>query len=249
MGNRMACQEDRPEAFATARWFSTTHWSVVLAASRHTDAALEQLCRQYWPPVYAFVRRRGHGPEEAQDLTQEFFARLLEKNYLNAADPAKGRFRTLLLTAVSRFLVNQYDRAQAQKRGGGEVHFSLDADVEEGRIASELHDANTPEVLYERRWAETLLERVLTRLREEFTNSGEAVRFELLKPFLAAEKNLPSGATVAAKLGISETAVYSAVHRIRRRYGELLRKEVAHTVASPDEIEEELRYLLRVLSG
>src|SRR6478672_7182149 len=104
----MACQVDRPEPSPTARWFSTTHWSVVLAAADRTDAALEQLCRQYWPPVYAFIRRSGHGPQEAQDLTQEFFARLLEKNYLNAADPAKGRFRTLLLTAVSRFLVNQY---------------------------------------------------------------------------------------------------------------------------------------------
>jgi RNA polymerase sigma-70 factor (ECF subfamily) len=234
-------------------WFATTHWSVVLAAqdaqSPRSAEALERLCRQYWPPVYAFVRRRGHGPADAQDLTQEFFARLIEKNYLQAADAAKGKFRTLLLTAVTRFLINERERALAQKRGGGAPHFSLQTDHAEEGYRVEPADPATPETIYERRWAETVLATVLTRLRRELEAAGQPERFEVLKPFLAAERQAPSGAEVAARLGLSESAVYSAVHRLRRRYGELLREEIAHTVAQPDEIEEELRHLVRVLSG
>lgn len=233
--------------------FATTHWSVVLAAqdpqSPRCAEALERLCRQYWPPIYAFIRRRGHEPTDAQDLTQGFFARLLEKNYLQAADAAKGKFRTLLLTAVTRFLINERERALAQKRGGGAVHLPLEADHAEQSYRVELADPATPETIYERRYAETLLEAVLGRLRREFEAAGESERFEVLKPFLAAERQAPSGAEVAARLGLSETAVYSAVHRLRRRYGELLREEVANTVARPEEIEDELRHLARVLSG
>lgn len=234
-------------------WFATTHWSVVLAAqdaqSPRSAEALERLCRQYWPPVYAFIRRRGHGPDDAQDLTQEFFARLLEKNYLQAADAARGKFRTLLLTAVTRFLINERERERAQKRGGGAVHFTLEPDHAEQGYRVEPADPATPETVYERRWAETLLDTVLGRLRSEFEADGERERFEVLKPFLAAEHQVPSGAEVAARLGLSETAVYSVVHRLRRRYGELLREEVAHTVARPEEIEDELRHLVRVLGG
>jgi len=192
-------------------WFTTTHWSVVLAARDFTspDAAhaLEELCRTYWPPVYTFMRRRGFGQHDAQDLTQEFFARLLEKNYLDAADASKGKFRTLLLTAVSRFLINEYERARAQKRGGDAAHFSIEAGLEENRYQIEPADAATPESIFERRWAETVLETVLKRLRQELESSGQAERFEVLKPFLAAESHLPSGAQIAARLGISESAV------------------------------------------
>jgi RNA polymerase sigma factor (sigma-70 family) len=234
------------------QWFATTQWTTVLMArdeqSPKAVEALEQLCHRYWPPIYAFIRRRGRRPEEAQDLTQEFFARLLEKKYLEAADPSKGRFRTLLLTAVSRFLINEHERAQAQKRGGGAVHFSLEAETAEDGYRFEPADPATPETVYERRWAETVLESVLARLRGEFERAGEVGRFEVLKPFLAAEKQTHSGAEVAVRLGITESAVYSAVHRLRQRYGELLREEVAHTVADPQEIDEELRHLVRALS-
>jgi RNA polymerase sigma-70 factor (ECF subfamily) len=244
--------QEEPTA-TKAQWFTTTHWSVVLTAGQRDSArsaeALEILCRQYWPPVYAFIRRRGHGPDDAQDLTQEFFARLLEKNYVEAADTAKGRFRTFLLTAVTRFLINEQERAQAQKRGGGRVHFSLEDLHAEDRLHNEPADVATPETIYERRWAETLLETVLTRLRQEYESAGERERFEILKPFLAGEKQPRAGAQLAAQLGITESSAYSAVHRLRRRYGELLREEIAHTVNRPEEIEEELRYLVRVLSG
>jgi RNA polymerase sigma-70 factor (ECF subfamily) len=208
---------------------------------------MEKLCCRYWPPIYAFIRRRGHGPDDAQDLTQEFFARLLEKNYLKAADAAKGRFRTLLLTAVTRFLINEYERSQALKRGGRLGHLSLQA-AEEGYHAG-LSSSTTPETLYERRWAETVLDSVLARLRQEFEADGQLERFEILKPFLTGDKVVPSASEVAARLGMTETALYSAIHRLRRRYGEVLRREVAQTVARPEEIEEELRHLVRVLSS
>jgi RNA polymerase sigma-70 factor (ECF subfamily) len=234
-----------------AGWFATTHWSVVLTArdeqSPQAAEALEKLCRRYWPPIYAFIRRRGHGPDDAQDLTQEFFARLLAKHYLDAADAAKGKFRTLLLTAVTRFLINERERAQAQKRGGRSSHFSLDA--AEAGYRPQVSDLTTPETLYERRWAETVLDSVLVRLRQDFEAEGQLERFEILKPFLTGEKQAPSGSEIAARLRVTETAVYSAVHRLRRRYGELLRAEIAHTVARPEEIDEELRHLLKVMSG
>jgi RNA polymerase sigma-70 factor (ECF subfamily) len=232
--------------------FATTHWSVVLAArdqhSPQAAAALEHLCRLYWPPIYAFIRRRGHGLEDAQDLTQEFFARLLAKHYLDAADAAKGKFRTLLLTAVSRFLVNERERQHAQKRGGGAEHVPLDTALAEAGYRIEPTDPATPEIIFERRWAETILETVLARLRQEFEGAKDLSRFELLKPFLAADKHAPSAAEVALQLGITESSVYSAVHRLRQRYGELLREEVAHTLVSPEQIDDELRHLVRVLS-
>ncbi len=233
-------------------WFATTHWSVVIAAgdpaSPRTAEALQQLCRRYWPPIYTFIRRRGHRPDAAQDLTQEFFARFLESGSLASADAAKGKFRTLLLTAVTRFLVDEWQRARAQKRGGGVAAVSLEAMACEERTRFEPSVTATPEKMFERRWAEALLETVLGRLREEFTLAGQADRFELLKPCLVSEKPL-AGVEIAERLGLSVGSVYSAVHRLRQRYGELLREEIAQTVAAPGEIEEELRYLLRVLSS
>jgi RNA polymerase sigma-70 factor (ECF subfamily) len=238
--------------FPHGQSFATTHWSVVLAArdSQCPSAAeaMDRLCRIYWPPIYSFIRRRGFGPHDAQDLTQEFFARLLEKKYLNAADAAKGKFRTLILTAVNRFLINERERATAQKRGGGATHLSIDAESEENRYSIDLGAAATPESVFERRWAEAVLDTVLNRLRQEMEVAKEQARFEILKPFLASETQVPSGAEIASRLGVSESAAYSAVHRLRQRYRELLREEIAQTVGSPDEVQEELRYLIRVLS-
>ena len=207
----MSSPAERPNpGSATGQWFTTTHWSVVVLAGQQHSAgsadALEVLCRQYWPPVYAFIRRRGHQPDDAQDLTQEFFARLLEKNYVESADAAKGRFRTFLLTAVTRFLVNAKERTQAQKRGGGRAHFSLDVRDAEDRSGLEPAVETTPETIYERRWAETVLEAVLARLRQEYEKASENKRFEILKPFLAHEKQPKAGAQLAAQLGITESA-------------------------------------------
>jgi len=233
------------------QWFVTTRWSVVLAAGQRNAAgsveALEFLCRRYWPPIYAFIQRRGFAPADAQDLTQEFFARLLEKDSIEAADAAKGKFRTFLLTALTRFLINERERGQAQKRGGGCIHLSLDFEAED-RHRFEPAATATPETIYERRWVEALLEAVLSRLREEHEGAGERERFEMLKPFLVAEEEAPSGAEVASRLGLTESAAYSAVHRLRQRYGEILREEIGHTVNSAAEIEDELRYLVQVLT-
>lgn len=233
--------------------FATTLWNVVrLAGQRQaagSEAALEQLCRRYWPPIYAFIRHRGHLPAEAQDLTQEFFARLLEKNSIQSADATRGRFRTFLLTAVTRFLINERARARAQKRGGGQVHFSLDDPRAEGGCRIEPADPATPEIVFARRWAETVLETVLGRLQRELEDAGQGERFALLKPLIAAEGQAPSTPEIAARLGVTEGTVYAAVHRLRRRYGEILREEITHTVNGPEEVEEELRCLVRALSG
>jgi RNA polymerase sigma factor (sigma-70 family) len=237
---------------AAAQWFTTTHWSVVLLAGQSQSTgsfdALDLLCRRYWPPIYAFIRRRGHGPDDAKDLTQEFFARLLEKNYVESADASKGRFRTFLLTAVTRFLINERERAHTQKRGGGQIHFSLDDLNGENRFHDEPADAATPETIYERRWTETMLQRVLSQLRLDYESAGEQERFEILKPFLTGGQKGSAGAMIATQLQMTESAAYSAIHRLRKRYGELLREEIAQTVNRPEEIEEELRYLAAVLS-
>jgi RNA polymerase sigma-70 factor (ECF subfamily) len=236
-----------------ADWFATTQWTMVLTAqdqqSPQAGDALEKLCQRYWRPIYVFIRRCGHGPDDAQDLTQAFFARLLEKDYLKAADAAKGRFRTLLLTAAYRFLADERERTHAQKRGGAVIHVSMDELMAEESHPMGLAEVVTPETIFERRWAETVLATVLSRLRQEFESAGQQDRFDTLKPLLATDKQAPSGAEIAAKLGLSESAAYSAVHRLRQRYGELLREEIAHTVASPEDVDEELQYLVRVLGG
>jgi RNA polymerase sigma factor (sigma-70 family) len=233
--------------------FVTTHWSLVLAA-RNGDPtsarmALEKLCRAYWYPLYAFVRRSGQSPHDAEDSVQGFFAVCLEKNYLGAADKEKGRFRSFLLVALKRFLAKEHDKSQARKRGGGEKPIALDGLTAEQRYALEPAEQLSADKLFERRWALTLLEKVLSRLRQEQAAAGKLEAFEQLKEFLLAGGRGTPYAELAARLGISEGAVKVAVHRLRQRYRELLEEEIANTVASPQEVEEERRYLLAVLSG
>lgn len=237
---------DNPGA-AADRQFASTRWSLVVAAGRgeapEARAAFAELCQAYWYPLYAYARRRLARVEDAQDLTQEFFARLLEKDYLRAADPARGRFRSFLLTAFQRFLAREHERAAALKRGGGSRPLSLDFQDGERRYGSEPADPVTPESVYERRWALTLLEQTLARLRQEFTDAGKGPLYEALKGTLTGDGAAEPYARIGEQLGLSEPAVKTAVHRLRRRYQELLRAEVAQTVASPEEVEDELRDL------
>lgn len=239
-------------ASTQAQWFVTTHWSVVLAAGRgdstRARAALERLCRNYWYPLYAFARRLGNGPHDAEDLVQGFFAVCLEKNYLGAADQAKGRFRSFLLLALKRFLANEWDKQRALKRGGAQVTVSLDSLTAEQRYALEPADQLSADKLYDRRWALTLLDQVVTRLRDEQLAGGKLDQFEQLKECITAAGRGTPYAEMAARLGTSEGAVKVAVHRLRQRYRELLAEEIANTVASPEEIEEERRHLLAALS-
>ncbi len=237
---------------AVAGSFALTHWSVVLAAgssdSNHARDALETLCRTYWHPIYAFVRRQGHSPPDAQDLTQEFFARLLEKNYLGGVDRAKGRFRSFLLTCLKHFLANEWDKAGAQKRGAHPVLVPINVQSAESSCGLEPAESMTAERIFERRWALTLLEQVLARLREEYTRDGKARTFEQLKSTLSGERRSVPYAEIGARLGMSEGAVKVAVHRLRQRYRELLREEIAHTVSRPDQVEDEIRALFAALA-
>ena len=231
--------------------FCTTHWSVVLAAgndSTRARHALERLCQTYWYPLYAFVRRQGRSPHDSEDLVQAFFTQCLEKNYLSAADQAKGRFRSFLLIALKRFLANEWDKARTRKRGGGTTLISLDALTAEERYALEPVERLSADRLFERRWALTLLDKVLSRLREEQIAAGRNTVFDLLKDSLTAGGDGVSYAKLAVRLNMSEGAVKVAVHRLRRRYRELLEAEIANTVASPEEVAAERRYLLSVLS-
>jgi RNA polymerase sigma factor (sigma-70 family) len=264
-----------------AAGFAATRWTLVLAAARGSPTpraaeAMGELCRAYWYPLYAYVRRRGHDAHEAEDLTQEFFLRLLAKDFLAGVDPHKGKFRAFLLAAIKHFLSNEWDRAKAQKRGGGRRMLSLDAlegkrdgkrgqapflqstlrgkgacplfPNAESRYGLELSHNLTPERLFERQWALTVLEQVLARLHIEYLAwHGDQATFDALKPFLAAGRQPGGYAALAAALGTTEGAVKVAVHRLRRRYRQLLRDEIAHTVATPEEIDDEIRYLLACL--
>jgi RNA polymerase sigma-70 factor (ECF subfamily) len=245
-------QNDEP-GLPPVRQFATTRWSVVAAAGRgaspEAHEALATLCRTYWYPLYAYARRRLAHPDDAQDLTQEFFARLLEKEYLQAADRRRGKFRSFLLTAFQRFLAKDRDRATAQKRGGGRPVLSLDFHEGERLYEHEPADPATPEILYERRWALRLLEQALCRLREELAGAGKQHLFEALKGTLTGEDAVAPYADIAGRLGLSEQAVKVAVHRLRRRYGELLRAEIAQTVARPEDVEDELRDLFNAVRG
>ena len=228
--------------------FATTHWTVVLAAGRRrtapeADRALEELCRTYWYPLYAYVRRQGHSKEDAEDLTQGFFARFLERNYLEGLSSEKGRFRAFLLAALKHFLANEHDRAGRQKRGGGVAPLSLDWQDADARYQIDPADQLSPDKLYDRAWATTLLEQVIARLREECAAEGKGQIFEQLKPFLTMGKSDIPYAQAAASLGLNEGAARVAVHRLRKRYRELLRQEIAQTLSEPADLEEELRAL------
>ena len=233
-------------------WFLTTHWSVVLAAGRDTaasESALEQLCRAYWYPLYAYVRRLGEDPEAARDFTQAFFTRLLQKNYLGQVHPEKGKFRSFLLASLKHFLADERDKASAQKRGGGATFVSLDDETLEERYRLEPVDALDAQKLFERRWAFTLLDQARVRLSREYAENGKSQLYDHLKIFDSGEQNCPTYAEVGALLGLSEGGVKSAVSRMRTRYRELVRQAVAHTVADPGEIDEEIRYLISVISS
>jgi RNA polymerase sigma-70 factor (ECF subfamily) len=230
-----------------ARQFASTRWSLVAAAgqrdSPESEAALASLCRLYWYPLYAYARRHLSRVEDAQDLTQEFFARLLEKEYLRQADRRRGRFRSFLLTAFKHFLAKEQERANAQKRGGGRKPLPLDFQTGEQRYQHEPSHEATAETLYERGWALTLLEQALARLREEQAASGKERLFESLRGTLTGADSPRPYAELAAELGLSEEAIKVTVHRLRRRYGELLRAEIAQTVTTAEEVEDELRDL------
>ncbi len=233
--------------------FTTTHWSAVMAAGDATlpgaVEALEELCRAYWYPLYAYVRRRGHLPEDAQDLTQEFFQRLLASNWIARADQAKGRFRTFLLCGLQNFLANEWQKSGRLKRGGGRAFVALDGLEAEERYRVEPVDVASADRLFGRRWALTLLEGVLHRLESEQSAPEAAERFAALRPVLVGEPSGEGYEALAARFGVAENTVKSWVHRLRVRYRELLREAVAQTVAGPEEVEDELRFLARVLSG
>jgi DNA-directed RNA polymerase specialized sigma24 family protein len=231
--------------------FCTTHWSVVLAAgggdSESSRGALETLCRGYWYPIYVYVRRKGHNPDDAQELTQEFFAQLIAKHHLKQADRNKGRFRTFLLATLEHFLAREWSRAHRQKRGGQFNFISLDEKSAEERYRIEPADNDTPEKKFLRQWALTVLRRTMDELERECEASGKKALFEQVRPLLAGNRERDAYGGIALRLEMGEGAVRVAVHRLRQRYGELLRREISQTVEGPEEVEEELRYLLAAL--
>jgi RNA polymerase sigma-70 factor (ECF subfamily) len=232
--------------------FATTRWSVVLQAGRHdsspeSSAALAELCRVYWRPLYADVRGMGFDVHSAQDLTQEFFGKLLEKKYVTVADRRRGKFRWFLLTALKCFLANEWDRTRAQKRGGGEKPLSLDAFSPEQRDRMEPTVPFPADQTYDRGWAFEILDRTRSLLRDEYASAGKTKRFECLEQFLPGEQPAVSCASAARALGTREDALRQETHRMKKRFGELLRQEVARTVAHPEEVDEEIRYLIDVV--
>jgi RNA polymerase sigma-70 factor (ECF subfamily) len=233
------------------RGFCTTHWSLVLAGgdtqSPQAKEALEKLCRTYWYPLYAYVRRKGHQPHDAHDLTQEFFARLLTRNYLRVADRNRGKFRSFLLGSLEHFLAREWTKARAQKRGGGQTVLSLDGADAENRYLLEPSHELTPDRIFDRRWATTLLDQAMARLRQECVASDKGDLFGMIESSLSGQKGEASYAEIAAVLKTSEGAIKVAVHRLRRRYGELVRDEIAQTVATPENADEELNHLFTVL--
>jgi len=230
--------------------FPTTRWTLVVAAGdphrKEARSALVYLCENYWYPLYAYLRRRGYSADEAQDLTQEFFVRVLEGRYLDRADPEKGRFRSFILTSLKFFVADEEDRRRARKRGGGTV-VPLEFSSGEERYQREPAHDETPERIFERRWALAVLDRVVEKLRNEFVHHGHAEHFERLKMFLLGQSDAPYAA-LAREMNTSEGALKVAVHRLRKRYRELFRQEIADTVADPAEVESELRFLAAVLA-
>ncbi len=242
-------QSDSHRKYASQ--FATTHWSLVLAAGERGNAestrALEKLCQAYWPPLYAYARRRVSNIHEAQDLTQAFFERLLEKRYLAEANPERGRFRAFLITSFTHFLSKEWDKARTQKRGGGRPVFSLDF-ASQDSSGSELADGLTAERLYERQWAVTLLNRVMNRLQREMEQSGKGQQFHTLKEFIGGSGD-SSYSIVAIELNLSEAAARMAASRMRGRYRELLRDEISQTVSSQEDIDNEVQHLFETFSG
>ena len=233
------------------RWFATTHWSVVLSAresSPQAAAALEALCSTYWPPLYSYIRRRGHDLHEAQDLTQAFIAHLLAKDFLGKVSRDKGKFRSFLLVSLNNFLVSEHLRTTAQKRGGGIAFVPLDASAAEDWLLAEPAMTETAEDVFDRRWALTQLERAFAQVRGEFEAAGKLAQFEGLKSFLEGDVNHGDYRGAARELDMSPGAVAVAVHRLRQRYRELLRREIAETVGTPEQVEDELCALRAILS-
>jgi RNA polymerase sigma-70 factor (ECF subfamily) len=245
--------QDSPEVSGTAQGvFALTQWSMVLAAGGQAGPsreALEKLCRAYWQPLFIHVRRQGYGVPEAEDLTQAFFAQLLERGSLGTAAPEKGRFRSFLLGALKHFLINEWRRGQRLKRGAGQAVFALDSMDHAQREACEPTDDASPDVLYDRRWAETVLERVYERLLADYEAAGMAARFEVLRRFLPFGTEETTYLDTAQALGLSEGAVKSAIYKMRQRYGALLRAEILQTVENPGEVEDEIQCLLAALRG
>jgi RNA polymerase sigma factor (sigma-70 family) len=233
------------------RGFVTTRWSLVVAAGARTEAseqALSTLCQTYWYALYAYVRRCGYDIELAEDLVQGFFLRLLDREILQRAQPERGRFRSFLLASLKHFMINEYERARAAKRGGGAAPLTLDITAAEGRYALEPRDTLDPERLFERRWAQTLLRQAQVRLRTACVRSGKARLYEQLEPFISGEDENVPYRQVAAALDTTEGAARVAVHRLRRKFRDLLREEVAHTVDDESQVDEELRFLLQTLA-
>lgn len=246
-------EPDGPPIASDRPSFGTTHWSLILAArDRGTPQAahaLAELCAAYWYPLYAFIRRRGHDPDRAADLTQGFFARFLEKDYLTSVDPSKGRFRAFLLAACKHFLANAHDREVALTRGGGRRLVSIDRRDAEGRyLAEPAHDLN-PERLFERRWALTLLDRALDQVGREFDRRGKGVLYDRLKVVLTGAEGAACYARLGAELGMTEDAVKKAAQRLRQRYREVLRELVAETVDEPGQVDDEIRALFAILAS
>jgi RNA polymerase sigma-70 factor (ECF subfamily) len=242
------------ETPVVAEKFANTQWSVVLSAAKKRNpsqalACMEKLCAIYWNPLYYYARRQGEQPEDAQDLTQEFFARLLQNDLLESVDRAKGRFRSFLLASFKHFMSNERDKARAEKRGGGKVLVPIDVHNAETQYSFEPADARTAEDIFERRWAMTLLEQTTTRLRKEYERDGKTELFEQLKVTLTEPRGTIAYAVLGRTLKMSEGAVKVAVHRLRQRYRTILRELVADTVADPAEVEDELRQIFRALSG
>jgi len=232
--------------------FVTTRWTVVLAAGRKTtpqaERALEELCTTYWFPLYAYVRRRGYTKADAEDLTQAFFARFLEKNYLASLSAERGRFRAFLLASLKNFLANEWDKSQRLKRGGGAAHLSLDWEGADTKFQVAATNEPSPDKAFDREWAVALLAHVLERLRKECEEDGKTRQFDQLKVFLTAGKGAVPQADIARALGIDEAAVRVAAHRLRKRYRELLRDEIAHTLSDPSQVDEEMRALFGAFS-
>lgn len=247
----MAGNDNSSDGFGRAAIFATTHWSVVLRAGDapgdESDRALDALCRGYWYPLYAYIRRLGRSPHDAQDLTQSFFAYLLEKRLLTRADPESGRFRSFLLGSLKNFMANEWRHQSAEKRGASQT-ISFDAQDAEDRYAIEPADESNPQSLYEQAWAVAVLDQAMTLLEAEHAAAGKQILFEQLAPCLQGDRTASTYAEIGAQLSMSEGAVKVAVHRLRQRYRELLRASVANTVADPLEVDGELRHLMEVLS-